>query len=197
LGQSTTLYRFHINLSDIDQGVYKTLDLRLAMHPSESHAYLITRLLAFVLNEQEFLEFAAQGLGDPDAAGISAATPNGEIRLWIEIGNPSARKLHKAAKAAKKVLVYTYKDPEPLLKEIRANKVYHAESIGIFSLSPKFLENLAARLERTNTWAIILHEKSLNVSMGEHAETTELLEHPVLAAGAPGAAGTSGAAGNG
>ncbi|MDB5050908.1 MAG: hypothetical protein JWO30_3979 [Fibrobacteres bacterium] len=179
MGQSTTLYRFHINLSDIDQGVYKTLDLRLAMHPSESNAYLVTRLIAYVLNEQEFLEFAAQGLGDPDAAGISAATPNGEIRLWIEIGNPSARKLHKAAKAAKKVMVYTYKDPETLLKEIRTNKVFHAESIAIYSIDPKFLERLAGRLERTNTWGIILHEKTLNVSIGEHSEVTDLLEHTV------------------
>ncbi|HKP96706.1 MAG TPA: YaeQ family protein [Fibrobacteria bacterium] len=179
MGQSTTLYRFHIHLSDIDQGVYKTLDLRLAMHPSESHAYLITRLIAYALNEQEFLEFAAEGLGDPDAPAISAATPNGEIRLWIEIGNPSARKLHKAAKAARKVLVYTYKDPEPLLKEIRANKVYHAESIGIHSIDPRFLEKLAARLERTNAWGILLHEKTLNVSVGDVAEVTDLREHPV------------------
>lgn len=181
MGQATTLYRFHINLSDVDQGVYKTLDLRLAMHPSESNAYLITRLLAFALNEQEFLEFAAEGLGDPDAAGISAKTPNGEIRLWIEIGNPSARKLHKAAKAAKKVLVYTYKDPEPLLKEIRANKVYHAEEIGIFSIDAKFLERLAARLERTNKWDVLLHEKTLNVSVGENSEIADLVEHPVIA----------------
>jgi uncharacterized protein YaeQ len=176
---STTLYRFNIDLSDVDQGVYKTLDLRLAMHPSESNAYLMTRLIAFALNEREYLEFAPEGLGDPDAPGIKAATPNGEILLWIEIGNPGARKLHKAAKAAKKVKVYTYKDPEVLLKEIRDNKVYHAESIEIFSLSPKFLESLASRLERKNSWGIIYHEKTLNVSIGEFSELTDLLEHKV------------------
>ena len=143
MAQPSLLYRFHINLSDIDQGIYKTFDLRLAMHPSESHAYLLTRLIAFVLNDREYLEFAAEGLGDPDAPGINATTPNGEILLWIEIGNPSAKKLHKAAKAARQVKVYTYKDPEILLKEIRSNKVYHAETIEIYSINPKVLENLA------------------------------------------------------
>lgn len=172
-----TLYRFHINLSDVDQGVYKTFDLRMAMHPSESHAYLLTRLIAYVLNDREFLEFSPEGLSDPDAPAIRAANPNGEIRLWIEIGNPNARKLHKAAKAAKQVMVYTYKDPEPLLKDIRENKVFHAETIGIWSIDPKFLETLAARLERTNTWGIILHEGTLNVSIGETANVTDLVKH--------------------
>jgi uncharacterized protein YaeQ len=179
MGQTTVLYRFHVNLSDVDQGVYKTLDLRLAMHPSESHAYLLTRLIAFVLNEQEFLAFSPGGLSDPEDPCISAATPNGAIRLWIEVGNPSARKLHKAAKAADKVKVYTYKDPDVLLKEIRGNKVYQAESIDIHSLDPAFLDRLAPRLERTNTWDILVHERVLNVSVGEAAESTELRSHPV------------------
>src|SRR4051812_7983674 len=149
------------------------------MHPSESNAYLLTRLFAYVLNEQEFLEFSPEGLSDPDAPAVHAKTPNGEILLWIEIGNPSARKLHKAAKAAKQVKIYTYKDPEPLLKEIRGNKVHHAESIEIYSIDPKFLETLAAKLERKNTWAIIHHERTLNVSIGDVAETADLTKHQV------------------
>jgi uncharacterized protein YaeQ len=177
LAQSTTLYRFHIDLSDVDQGLYKTLDLRLAMHPSESNAYLVTRLIAFVLNEREFLEFAPEGLGDPDAPAISIRTSGGDIPLWIEIGNPSARKLHKAAKAARQVKVYTYKDPAVLLKDIRENKVFHAESIEIFSIDPKFLETLAARLERKNAWGIILHEGTLNISIGDLSEVTDLVKH--------------------
>jgi uncharacterized protein YaeQ len=175
--QTTTLYRFQIDLSDVDQGIYKTLDLRMAQHPSESNAYLVTRLIAYVLNEREFLEFSPEGLGDPDAPAVSAKTPGGEILLWIEIGNPSARKLHKAAKAAKQVKVYTSKDPAMLLKEIRDNKVYHAESIGIFSIDPKFLETLAKRLERKNAWGIILHEGTLNISIGELSEVTDLVKH--------------------
>ncbi|MDB5105429.1 MAG: hypothetical protein JWP91_3118 [Fibrobacteres bacterium] len=177
MAQPSALYRFHLDLSDVDQGLYKTLDLRLAKHPSESDAYLMTRLIAYALNEREFLEFAPEGLGDPDAPAISAKTPGGEILLWIEIGNPSARKLHKAAKAAKQVKVYTYKDPDVLLKEIRENKVFHAETIEIYSIDPRFLETIAGRLERKNTWGIILHEGTLNVSMGNLAEVTDLVKH--------------------
>jgi len=177
VAQPSTLYRFQIELSDVDQGVYKTLDLRMAMHPSESNAYLVTRLIAYVLNEREFLEFAPEGLGDPDAPAISARTPGGEILLWIEIGNPAARKLHKASKAAKQVKVYTYKDPAMLLKEIHDHKVYHAESIEIWSIDAKFLETLAGRLERKNAWSIILHEGTLNISIGALSEIADLVKH--------------------
>lgn len=177
MAQPSILYRFHIDLSDIDGGVYKPFDLRVAMHPSESRPYLITRLIAFVLNDMEFLEFSPGGLSDPEEPALRAATPHGDIRLWVEIGNPSARKLHKAAKAARLVKVYTYKDPEMLLKEIRDNKVYHAEDIQIFSLNPRTLEALGATLERTNKWAIMLHEGVLNVTVGEKTESTELVKH--------------------
>jgi uncharacterized protein YaeQ len=179
MAHPSTLYRFQINLSDVDLGVYKTLDLRMAMHPSESHAYLLTRLIAYALNDREFLEFSPEGLSDPDAPALHVTTPHGEILLWIEIGNPSARKLHKASKAARQVKVYTYKDPEPLLKEIRENKVYHAESIEIFSLDAKFLEKLAGRIERKNVWGIIHQEGELNVSVGDIAEVSELRKHEV------------------
>lgn len=172
--QATTLYRFQIHYSDIDRGIYKTLDLRLAMHPSESGSYLLTRLLAYVLNEREYLEFSAEGLGDPDAPALCAKTPGGDILLWVEIGNPSARKLHKAAKAARQVKVYTYKDPQVLVREIRENKVFHAEQIEIFAFKASFLETLAQKLERKNTWDILVQEGAVNVSIGDWTEASEI-----------------------
>jgi uncharacterized protein YaeQ len=174
LAQTSILYRFQINFSDIDQGIYKTLDIRMAMHPSESHAYLMTRLIAYVLNEREFLEFSGEGLGDPDAPALSAKTPGGDILLWIEIGNPNARKLHKASKAARQVKVYTYKDPNALLKEIHENKIFQAEKIEIYALDAKYLERLASHLERKNAWDILLQDGALNVSIGEIAEVSEI-----------------------
>jgi uncharacterized protein YaeQ len=177
----STLYRFHLDLSDIDQGLYKTLDLRLAMHPSESPPYLVTRLLAFALNDREYLEFSPGGLSDPDAPALQATTPNGEILLWIEIGNASARKLHKASKAARQVKVYTYKDPEVLLKEIRDNKVHKADSLEIFSLPLRFLDTLAGWLERTNRWSVMVQDQVLTVTSGDRSESAELARHTLQA----------------
>jgi uncharacterized protein YaeQ len=177
MAQPSTLHRFQIELSDIDRAIYKPFDFRMARHPSESAQYLLTRLFAYLLNDREYLEFSPGGLSDPEAPALSATTPHGEILVWIEIGNPSARKLHKAAKAARQVLVYTYKDVGPLLEEIRSNKVHKAEAIGIYSLEPGFLDGLSPRLERTNKWGVVHQEGSLTVSVGEWSASTELVKH--------------------
>lgn len=174
-----TLYRFRIELSDVDRGVYETLDFRAAQHPSESAPYLLTRVLALALNTQEGLDFTPGGLSDPDEPALRASDAHGSPQLWIEIGNPSPRKLHRAAKAAREVKVYTYKDPELLLKEISRENVHRASEIEIFSFPPKFLEALAARLERNNEWTILRNEGQLTVGIGERSESAEILRHPV------------------
>ena len=179
MAQSSLLYRFQVELSDIDRGVYKSFDLRTALHPSESPAYLLTRLFAFLLNDREDLAFSAGGLSDPDAPAIQAASPHGKVLLWIEIANPSARKLHRASKAAEQVKVYTYKDPDILLKEIRENDVHRAETIEVYSLDPRFLDKLAERLERTNKWSVLHQDGVLSVTIGDATETAELVKHPV------------------
>ena len=43
-----TIYNFDIELADSDRGVYESLALRVARHPSESEDHLIARLLAYI-----------------------------------------------------------------------------------------------------------------------------------------------------
>jgi uncharacterized protein YaeQ len=46
---SATLYNFDTELADIDRGVYQSLALRMARHPSETAEFMLTRLLAYCL----------------------------------------------------------------------------------------------------------------------------------------------------
>lgn len=169
-----TIFRFRIDLSDIDRAVYETLDFRLAQHPSESISFLLTRMLAYALNVEAGIEFSAKGLGDPDAPCISSEDPRGGKNLWIEIGNPSARRLHKASKAAKKVKVYTYKNPEAFLRECEKEKVHNLDQIEIFSLKPEFLEDLEQALTRNNEWSVMRDQESITVNIGEESYSGEL-----------------------
>jgi len=174
---TVTLYRFQIELSDIPRGVYETLDFRVAQHPSEALPYMLTRVLAYALNTQEGLTFAPTGLHDPDAAAISIDSPNGGFELLIEIGSPSARKLHKATKTSRNVKVYTYKNPESLMTEIRTEKVHRAEEIEVFSLAPVFLTQLGEVLKRDNRWAILFDDGTISVQVGETSIAGELGTH--------------------
>lgn len=176
-----TLYRFQVELSDVDRGVYETLDFRAAQHPSEAPAYLITRVLAYILNAQEGLEFSPEGLSDPDAPCLLIKDLNGGTRLWIEIGNPSQRKLHRASKAADEVKVYTYKNPELLLKDLDRKTLHQSQRLGIFSFDPKFLERLALALERNNHWNVMHTDARLVIVISDsQVEESTVEQHQLI-----------------
>jgi uncharacterized protein YaeQ len=168
------LYHFEIALSDVDRGLYQTLDFRVSQHPSENGLYLLTRVLAYSLSYQENLEFSPAGLGDPDAPALLAKTIAGGIEQWIEIGNPSARKIHKASKAAKQVTIYTYKNPEFIIKEVATENVHRADKVLIYSFEQKFLEGLEGKLKKNNRWSVLHQDGHLDLDTGEQTLSTDL-----------------------
>lgn len=176
---TATLYRFTIEVSDITRGNYETLDLRVAMHPSESMPYFVTRVLAYVLNSTEGLEFSSGGLSDTEVPAMALLGRHGSTDLVIEIGSPTARRLHKTMKSCDRLKVYTYKNIESLLAEVRAEKVHKAEEIEFFALDPKFLEDLAARLKKDNRWSILHDEGQLTVYVGEGSFITEVVKRSI------------------
>lgn len=170
------LYRFNIELSDIDHAVYETLDFRISQHPSEILPYLLTRVLAYALSYRPGLEFSPSGLSDPEAPTLQATGPHGAIDLWIEIGNPSVRKLHKAGKMAKQVCVYTYKSAEVLLAEIKNNEVHRADEIQIYSFTSQFLLRLENLLQKNKRWSVLVQLGQLDVTIGDQSISTEILQ---------------------
>src|ERR1700728_3296060 len=108
-----TVYNFKIELADSDRGVYAPLDLRVARHPSETEEHLLTRVLAYCLEYREGINFS-NGLSDPDQPAISIRDLTGVLLAWIDVGAPDAARLHRAAKQAQRVVVYTHKDAELL-----------------------------------------------------------------------------------
>ncbi len=164
-GRIDLLYRFQIELSDVDRGIYQTLDFRLAQHPSETLTYLLTKFFAYVLNYESGLQFSPGGLSDPDAPALQKTGDNGSTELWIEVGNPSAKKLHKATKTAKQVIIYTYKSVPVLLEDIKNNEVHRAGEIKIISFDPKFLQSLEQHVGKNNRWSILHQQDQLDINM--------------------------------
>ena len=108
-----TIYVFNVELADSDRGVYETLEIRAAQHPSETADYLLTRVLAYCLEYTDGIAFS-KGLSDPDEPTVSVRDLTGTLLTWIEIGTPDADRLHRASKAAPRVAVYCHKDAELL-----------------------------------------------------------------------------------
>src|SRR5580692_3058921 len=74
---SATIHHFEILLSDVDRGVYETLDLRVARHPSESARYMLTRILAYCLSHEDGIAFSKGGISNADEPPIGVRDPTG------------------------------------------------------------------------------------------------------------------------
>ena len=85
---TATMRKFEIALSDVDRGVYETLDLRVAQHPSETDRYLVTRVLARALEHDEGVDFT-KGLSAADEPALWRRDLRGDLLAWIEIGAPT------------------------------------------------------------------------------------------------------------
>ena len=170
---TATIHHFTIRLSDVDRGVYETLELKAAKHPSESDEYLVTRVLAYCLEYAEGIAFS-RGLAEPDEPAIAVRDLTGALKAWIEIGSPDAARLHRAAKAAPRVAVYTHKDPAQWVGKLEDAKIHRAEKLEVFALEREWLAQLVARLERRMKFSLARSEGELYLTTGEMTSQTVL-----------------------
>jgi uncharacterized protein YaeQ len=165
MAQTATIYNFEIELADSDRGVYESLALRVARHPSESEEYLVTRVLAYLLEFTEGIEFS-RGVSDPEEPTIAVRDLTGAITTWIEIGTPDAARLHKASKTAARVAVYIHKNPEQFLKQLAGEKIHRADELELYAMDRGLVGALVARLERRVAFSVSITDRELYLSIG-------------------------------
>jgi uncharacterized protein YaeQ len=168
MAQGATVHNFKIELADSDRGVYAPLDLRVARHPSETEDHLLTRVLAYCLEYTEGISLS-NGLSEPDQPAISVRDLTGALRVWIDVGAPEAARLHRAAKLAPRVAVYTHKDAEQLAVRLNAARIHRAAALELYAIDRDWLTALTARLARRMEFALTVADSQVYLSHG--AET--------------------------
>lgn len=169
---TATVHHIEIALSDVDRGVYETLDLRVAQHPSETMRYLLTRVLGYCLSYEDGIAFSKGGLSDTDEAPIAVKDPTGVLLAWIDVGSPSAERLHKASKAARRVAVFTHADLRLLRKEAASRAIHKVEAIEVWRIDPAFLDALEAEVGRNTKLDVTRNDGQLYVVVaGKTLET--------------------------
>ena len=165
-----TMYVFQVRLADADRGIYETLTIRAARHPSETAEYLVTRLLAYCLEYTEGIAFS-KGLSDPDEPAISVRDLTGALQAWIEVGAPDAARLHKAAKAAPNVALYVHRDLDQLLSRLAGERIHRAGALRICAVDRELLAALVGRLDRRMDFDLVVSDRTINLSLGEDTLT--------------------------
>lgn len=176
---TSTIFNFDIDLSHIDRGVYDTLALRVAQHPSESADYLITRVLAYCLEYTEGMAFSQGGISDPDEPALAVRDLTGAIRVWIDIGLPDPARLHKAAKLAPRVVVYTHRNADQWLAQLEKARIHRGHLLELYAMSREVIDACVARLDRRMAFALTVTDGRVMVALGDHVFEGGVTRHPL------------------
>lgn len=170
MARTATVYRLTLELSDIDRGVYEALDFRVAQHPSESADRVTARILAYALLYEPGLEFG-RGISDAEEPDLWTHDLTGQLVHWVDVGTPSAERIHLASKKARRVSIVCHKRPEALAREMGGRRIYDAQKIEVLYLDPPFIAELAAALDRSAAWVVVHQDGSLTITVGQQTFT--------------------------
>jgi uncharacterized protein YaeQ len=137
----------------------------VARHPSEAKEFLVARVLAYCLECTEGIGFS-KGLSTPDEPAIHVRDLTGRLLAWIDIGVPDAARVHRAAKAAPRVAVYTHKDPALLLAALAGERIHRADHLALHAFDRALIAALCEALDRRARWSVAVSGGHLYVSTG-------------------------------
>lgn len=174
---TATIYHVQIELSDIDRNVYECLDLRIARHPSESMPYFLTRTIAYALLYEEGIAFSKGGLSSAEEPPLTIRDLQGNLRVQVEIGTPSAERLHKASKASPRLVVFTQNDPRLLIREAGTREIHKSDQIEVYALEHKFLSRLGEITDRNAKWTLMRNDGQIYVTVGSETVSGTVTRH--------------------
>jgi uncharacterized protein YaeQ len=172
MAQPSTIYRAGIQLSDIDRGLYESLQVTVARHPSETEERLLARILAYALYYEPELTFT-KGVGAGDEPDLWIKGPDGRVRSWIEVGLPDAERLVKASRHSEQVVLCVFGSSLPIWEKQQLPKLSGISNLTVISLDQAFLKLLSERLQRSISWSLTITEGSLYLAIdGETLESS-------------------------
>lgn len=177
---TATMHTFAIELADVDRAVYEKLDLRVAQQPSETTEYMLSRVLAYCLEYTEGIALT-EGVAAGDEPAVLVRDLTGRITAWIEVGAPDAARIHRAAKLADRVAVYTHRAIRLVLDQLSAKAIHRAGEIPVFSFDSGFIDEVTGLITRRNVLALTITERQLYLDIGGRTLTTSIEEHQLSA----------------
>jgi uncharacterized protein YaeQ len=176
VAETATIYHFTIDLADMDRGVYETIELRVARHPSETTAYMLVRVLAYCLEFQDGLAMT-EGVSSGDEPALVVRDLTGRVTAWIEVGMPDAARLHRGSKHAGRVAVYTHRDTRQLLAQLAGERIHRAADIPIRAFERLDIDAVVECIDRRTSLSLSITDGELYLSIGDRSFTLPITEH--------------------
>ncbi|MCT9820388.1 YaeQ family protein [Microbacterium sp. W1N] len=174
MAAGATVHTFTVQLADVDRGVYDELALRVARHPSETDAFMMTRVLAYCLEYEEGIAFS-DGISATDQPAVLVRDLTGALRAWIEVGSPDATRLHSGSLQADRVALYTLRDPAKLVPAYAGKRIHRADEVLVHGFEPGFLDAAADAVTRRNEMTLSITERRVYLELNGTTATSEIV----------------------
>jgi uncharacterized protein YaeQ len=174
-----TIYKATLQIADMDRGLYATHQLTLARNPSETDERMMVRLLAFALHvppdDHDGALVLARGMADAEEPDLWQHSLAGELRQWIEVGQPDERRLVRAGGRADRVVLYVYSNAAAIWWAGVQAKVARLSNLAVWQLPAAQSQALAALAARSMQLQVTVQEGQIWV--GNADDSVEI--HPV------------------
>lgn len=170
-----TIFKADLSISDMDRNYYNDHNLTIARHPSENDERMMLRIIAFIANAHERLQFT-KGLSDDDVPDLWQKSYSDEIELWIELGQPSEQRIKKGCNQSQQMVIYAYADNSfEIWWKKESNKLQARRNLSVFTLPTELENRLANVVQRSMQIQVTIQDGQMWLTIAG-ADKTESLE---------------------
>ena len=173
------IYKAVVQLSDMDRNIYGDYPLTIARHPSETDERMLIRLLAFALNvpadkDDGVIEFA-KDMWDADEPALWHKDLTGQIKHWIEVGQPDDKRLLRTTSRVGRVSVYSFSASTPVWWRDIKPKLDRARNLSVWQIPADQSRVLAGLAQRSMELQVTVQDGAIWVGDGGRSIEVEPL----------------------
>lgn len=163
----STIYKASLNIADMDRGYYHDHQLTIARHPSETDERMMLRLMVFALNAHSDLKFT-KGLSTENEPDLWQKNLNGDIELWIELGQPDEKRIRKACGMSKQVVIYCYSGSSASIWwKQQQHKLQRFDNLSVYDIKSDTVKELARLAQRSMQLHITIQDQACWLGNGD------------------------------
>jgi uncharacterized protein YaeQ len=166
-----TIYKAQLQIADMDRNVYLNHPVTLARHPSETDERMMIRLLALAMNVQADSDHGqlemAKGMWDQEEPDLWHKDLTGQVKHWIDVGQPDDKRLLKACPRADKVSVYSFSHSTPVWWKSMESKISRAHNLNVWQIPADQSQALAALAQRGMQLQVTVQDEQVWFSDGD------------------------------
>lgn len=181
MAENATIYKFSIDLTDLDRNVYQKVSVHVALHPSETMERMAMRILAYCLNYDPQLRFT-KGLSEDSEPDLWQRSYSDEIELWLELGLPDSKRIKKACTQSQQVKLYAY-GGQGVDKwwQTAQKELLKFRNIAVYQFDPQAVAAFAEAMTRTMSLSCMIQDGSINLSWEDQMQEINVTDMHRLA----------------